>query len=152
MTKAFCLMLFSIILASCGNSGPKDYMKIAGGGLTFNYRYSQATMVIVGRQVSPLPEGSIVEALFDIPGTVKREAVSHPRMLGKLSYKLESSVLQNIKKGEALNVTLRVLDASGHEIDRDETSFTSDIDQDSLPSKPLVEPDKPNYIPKLENL
>jgi hypothetical protein len=152
MKKFLFVMSMGFALAACGENGPKDYMTIAGGGLTFNYRYSQATMVIVGRQISPLPEGATVEALFDIPGTDQRETVSRPRIAGKLSYKLESSYLQNIKKGEPLNVTLRVLDAKGVELDREETTFTSDVDQDTLPSKPLVAPDKPNYVPQLENL
>jgi hypothetical protein len=147
------LLMVAVILAGCGEAeGPKDYMKIAGGGLTFNYRYSQATMVLVARQMYPLPDGSTIEALFDIPGETTRESVVRPAQKGKLSYKFESKYLTGIKKGVALHVTLRVRDAKGLEIDRDETQFTSDIDQDNLPSKPLVDPAKPNYVPQLENL
>lgn len=152
MKQFLAIILIAFAVSSCDDGGPKDYMVIAGGGLTFNYRYSQATIVIVGRQITPLPEGATVEALFDIPGTGERETVSRPRIAGKLSYKLESGYLTNIKKGVPLKVTLRVLDAKGVELDREETQFTSDIDQDKLPSKPLVQPDKPNYIPQLENL
>jgi hypothetical protein len=49
-------------------------------------------------------------------------------------------------------VTLIVTDVSGKEIDRDETQFVSDVDQDTLPSKPLVDPARPNYVPLPENL
>jgi hypothetical protein len=143
----------TFVLAGCGEDDKStDYIKIAGGGLTFNYRYSQATMVIVGRQVTPPPVGSSLEALFDIPGESARDVVSRPFMPGKLTYKLESKYLTGIKKGVPLKVTLRVVDPAGKELDRVETQYTSDVDQSTLPSKPLVDPSKPNYVPHLENL
>lgn len=150
----FPALCFAVLaLASCGDSdAPKDYLKIAGGGLTFNYRYSQATAVVVGKQMSPLPEGSKVEALFEIPNEKEPERVSRPAIAGKLSYKLESKYLTGIKKGVPLKVVLRVIDKDGKEIDREETAYTSNVDQDTLPSKPLVKPDSPNYVPQLENL
>jgi hypothetical protein len=142
----------SLLLAACGDSGPRDYIKIAGGGITFNYRYSQATMVVVAKQIYPMPEGAHVDALFDIPGETVPERVSRPVITGKLTYKLESKYLTGIKKGVPLKVVLLVIDKEGKELDRDETAYTSDVDQDTLPSKPLVKPDAPNYIPQLENL
>jgi hypothetical protein len=143
----------AFLLVGCGGeTGQIDYMKIAGGGLTFNYRYSEARAVIVGRQVTPLPQGASVEALFDIPSETRRERVSRPAIEGKLTYKLESSPLTGIKKGVPLKVTLLVIDAAGKEIDREETQYVSDVDQDGLPTKPLVDPSKPNVVPQLENL
>jgi hypothetical protein len=151
MKKLSMPAVLALLLAGC-DTGPPDYMAIAGGGISFNYRYSQATMVIIGRQITALPEGATVEALFDIPGQQERERVSRPALRGKLTYKLESGYLTGIKKGVPLHVTLRVVDKDGKELDREETQFTSDMDQDKLPTKPLVQPDKPNYIPQLENL
>ena len=153
MTRAAMLVFTSMFLVTgCGEEGPKDYLKIAGGGITFNYRYSQATIVVVAKQLTPLPEGATVLADFDLPGSTARERVERPAIAGKLSYKMESSPIKGIRKGEPLKVTLLVRDATGKFIDRDETQYTSDVDQDTLPSLPLVQPDKPNYIPQLENL
>jgi hypothetical protein len=152
MKRIFSLSLLLPLLAGCGEDGPKDYLAIAGGGLTFNYRYSQATMVIVGKQMNPMPDGATVEALFDVPGKKERERVSRPVQKGKLTYKLESSPLTGIEKGVPLKVTLRLVAADGRELDREETQFTSDVDQSTLPSKPLVQPNRPDYVPQLENL
>jgi hypothetical protein len=153
MKVSKCSMVFTaLVLAGCAEDGQTDYMKIAGGGLTFNYRYSEARAVIVGRQVTPLPKGASVDALFDIPGETRRERVSRPAIEGKLTYKLESSPLTGIKKGAPLKVTLLVVDATGKEIDREETQYVSDVDQEGLPTKPLVDPSRPNYVPWLENL
>jgi hypothetical protein len=147
------LALAAFLLTACSESqGPNDYIKIAGGGLVFNYRYSQATMVVVIKQVKTLPEGGKIEALFDLPGLTARDVQSRPIQPGKLTYKLESSILNGIKKGEPLKVTIRLLDANQKELETEETSFTSDADQSTLPSKPLVDPSKPNYVPQLENL
>ncbi len=147
------LVLFALLLAGCGaEETSSEYLRIAGGGITFNYRYSQATMVLVARTMKSLPEGGMVEVLFDIPGETARESVRRPVIIGKLTYKMESKYLTGIKKGVALKVTLRALDKAGVVLDTKETSFTSDVDQDTLPSKPLVDPSKPTYIPQLENL
>jgi hypothetical protein len=152
MVKRTTVML-ALVLAACGEEdAPNDYLKIAGGGLTFNYRYAQATMVVVGKQVAPLPEGATVAALFEIPGKTERERVERPVIAGKLTYKLESSHLSGIRKGVPLKVTLLLVGKDGKELDRDETQYTSDVDQDQLPSQPLVDPSRPNYVPQLENL
>ena len=52
------LFFSALVLAGCGdNQKPKKYLQFMGGGLTFNYRYSKATMVVVVRRVSPIAEG-----------------------------------------------------------------------------------------------
>ena len=147
------LVLLSLILAGCGSDEKSaEYLRIAGGGITFNYRYSQATMVLVARTMTPLPEGATIEALFDIPGEAAREIVRRPVIAGKLTYKMESKYLKGIRKNVPLKVTLRALDKAGLVLETKETSYTSDVDQSTLPSKPLVDPSKPNYVPQLENL
>jgi hypothetical protein len=142
----------AVLLAGCGSDDPPDYMKIAGGGLTYNYRYAEATMVVVMRQMEPMPAGGVLEALFDQPGSSAKEKISRPVMTGKLTYKLESSPLKGVKKGEPLKVVVVLWDASGKELDRAETQYISDIDQSSLPSKPPVVPGRPNYEIIPENL
>jgi hypothetical protein len=149
--KKLCAMMACVFLAACGeDDGPKDYLKIAGGGLVFNYRYSQASMIVIAQQKYPLPEGSIVEAQFDLPGTTIRQTVTLPSMVGKLTYKLQSDPLTNITKGGKYNVTIRLLDSKGQQLDKDDRIFVSDIDQATLPTKPLVK--DLAYTPEPENL
>ncbi len=150
MKIRFLLLFCATIISGCGQSGPPEYLKIAGGGIQFNYRVSEARMIVIAQQKQPLPEGSKVEALFDIPGTNTREAVSQPAMEGKLTYSLQSSKLSNITKGGKYKVTIRLLDAKGQELDRKETIYESDEDQSTLPTKPLV--DGPALSPQLQNL
>jgi hypothetical protein len=152
MNRRLLLSGVALLLAGCGDDKPKKRLKIAGGGLTFNYRYSQASIVIVAEAKGDIPEGAKIEALFDKPGTTERDNVTEPVMTGKLAYKLQSSPMLGIKKEEVFKVTVRLLDKAGIELEREETQFKSDQDQSTLPSKPLVDPSKPNYVPQLENL
>jgi len=144
------ILILAFLLAGCGESGPIDYLKIAGGGIQFNYRVSEASMIVIAQQVHPLPEGSQVEALFDIPGTNTRESVVLPAMEGKLTYRLQSQKLMNIAKDTPYKVTIRLLDKDGKEMDRKETTYHSDVDQSTLPDKPLVQ--DPAFTPNLQNI
>lgn len=144
------LVIIALLLTGCGDSGPIQYIKIAGGGIQFNYRYSHASMVVVAQQTHPLPEGSRIEALFDLPGTNTRQSVSSQTFEGKLSYALQSQNLTGITKGEKYNVTIRLLTKDGVELDHRDTVFTSDEDQSTLPDKPLVE--GLEFTPHLENI
>ena len=142
--------LLALLLAGCFEQGPIQYLKIAGGGIQFNYRVSEATMVVVAQQTYPLPEGSRIEALFDVPGTNTRQSVSSQTVEGKLTYLLQSQKLMGITKGGKYNVTIRLLDKSGAELEHKDTVFTSDEDQSTLPDKPLV--DDLALSPRLDHL
>ena len=149
--KKTILFLALPLLSACGDDGgPKDYLKIAGGGITFNYRYSQAGMIVIAQQRYPLPAGSTVEAQFELPGKGTFETVSSPSKEGKLTYRLESAPMTGFKKGGEYKVTILLRDNAGKELDRDETKFFSDQDQSTLPSKPIVR--GLEFTPDLKNL
>ena len=147
MKNIIVSLVLASLLTACGSP---DYLKIAGGGISFNYRYSQAFMVVIAQQKKPLPEGSVVLALFDIPGSTARQTVQLPALPGKLTYKLETEPLQGFVKGGQYKVTLTLVDKDGKTLDSHDTVFTSDENQSSLPSKPLV--DGLEFTPHLENL
>lgn len=136
--KKFWIVGFALLLAACGESdGPRDYVKIVGGGIKFNYKVSQATMILMAQQTYPLPKDSKVEAIFDIPGTQTRQTLSWPAVQGQLQYGFESQPLTGIMKGTPYKVTLLLVSADGKELDRKETTFESDVNQSDLPDKPL---------------
>jgi len=144
------IVILAFLLGGCWESGPIEYLKIAGGGIQFNYRVSEASMVVIAQQVNPLPEGSKVEALFDIPGTNTRESVVLPSMEGKLTYRLQSQKLMNITKDTPYKVTILLRDKDGKELDRKDTTYHSEVDQSTLPDKPLV--DDPAFTPNFQNI
>lgn len=152
MNRRMLLCGSALIAAGCGDDKPPTKLKIAGGGLQFNYRYSQASIVVVVQTTGQLPEGATVEAIFERGAGTPPEQVSETVLAGKLLYKFQSSPMLGIKKGDAFKVVVRLVDGKGIELERHETHFSSDQDQSTLPSKPLIDPSKPNYVPQLENL
>jgi hypothetical protein len=148
-----CLFFTALTLIGCGDSQkPKKYLQFMGGGLTFNYRYSKATMVVVVRRVSPIAVGGKFVAFFEVPGETAPQRIEVPNNPDTLTFKLESKALSGIKKDVPLHVTVLAVDEKGIELDQFKTQFVSDIDQDTLPTKPLMDPNAPGYVPYLENL
>jgi hypothetical protein len=141
------MFLLAVTLGGCGSG---DYVKIAGGGISFNYRYSQAFMVVIAEQRRPLPQGSTVQALFDVPGSTNRAIVQLPAMEGKLTYKLQTEPLLGFTKGGTYKVSVALIGADGKTIESHDTTYVSDEDQSTLPTKPLVE--GLEFTPHLENL
>ena len=64
----------------------------------------------------------------------------------------ESQALVGIQKNVPLHVSVLAIDEKGTELDQYKTQYISDVDQDTLPTKPLMNPNKPGYVPQLENL
>ena len=147
MKIKFVLLILATMLSACGSG---DYVRIAGGGISFNYRYSQASMILIAEQRRPLPQGAIVQALFDVPDSQNRAIVQLPAMEGKLTYKLQTEPLLGFTKGGNYKVTLALIGADGKTIETHDTTYTSDEDQSTLPKKPLVE--GLEFTPHLENL
>jgi hypothetical protein len=147
------LALSLFLLVACGeNQKPKNYVQFLGGGLTFNYRYSKASMVVVIRRVSPMKEGSKFVALFEIPGESAPQRIEVANNPDALDFKFESKALTGIKKDVPLHVSILAIDEKGAQLDEIKKQFVSDVDQDSLPNKPLMDPNKPGYIPLPENM
>ncbi len=151
--KFISLALSLFLLLGCGdNQKPKSYVQFLGGGLTFNYRYSKASMVVVIRRVSPMNEGSKFVALFEIPGETAPQRIEVANNPNALDFKFESKALRGIKKDVPLHVSILAIDEKGIQLDEIKKQFVSDVDQDSLPNKPLMNPNSPGYVPQLENL
>ncbi len=151
--KIISLVLSLFLLMACSDDQkPKSYIQFLGGGLTFNYRYSKASMVVVIRRTSTLNEGSKFVALFEIPGETAPQRVELANNPEALDFKFESKALTGIKKDVPLHVSILAIDEKGVQLDEIKKQFTSDVDQDSLPSKPLMDPNKPGYVPLPENL
>jgi hypothetical protein len=126
------------LLAGCRDDPAKPYVEFVGGGFIFNYRTANHYYGFVVRQKKPLPEGSKLEARFEVPGGPEQvvEQASRP---GQLQYVFQTGDLQGIVKGHPYKAVLRILDgATNAEIAKYETSFKTQVDQAALPLDPLV--------------
>ncbi len=134
-----CLGLF---LSACKEEAPTPFLKIVGGSFLFNYRYSKMSYGFVARQLKPLPEGSVLEASFDLPDTDRKFVITKPVKAGQLQYSFETDALRGVRKNTPYKVRLKLLEAgTGKELAMVEQVFKSDVDQATLPTKaPVVGP------------
>jgi hypothetical protein len=131
-----------LILSACKEAEPTPFVKIVGGSFLFNYRYSKMTYGFVARQLKPLPEGSVLEASFDLPDTERKFVVTKPVKAGQLQYSFETEALRGVRKNTPYKVRLKLLEAdTGKELALVEQVFKSHVDQATLPTKaPVVGP------------
>lgn len=135
---AICCCL-GLVLSGCKEQTPEPFLKIVGGSFMFNYRYSKMTYGFVARQLKPLPEGSVLEASFDLPDTERKFVVTKPVKAGQLQYSFETEGLRGVRKDTPYKVRLKLLEAgTGKELAMLERVFKSDVDQDGLPTKAPV--------------
>ncbi|WP_457586355.1 hypothetical protein [Ensifer canadensis] len=132
-------MMAALLMAGCQRETGPDPLKLTGKMFVFNYRLAYATYMITLSKLEPVPEGSIVVATFENP------AGGEPLTLTrKLFPKLEKVVLESpditcVKKERPYAVTIEVKGPAGEALQTLETTVTSDIDQDMMPAKALVE-------------
>lgn len=138
--KHFLAAVFaSLLLSACDDQSDKPYVKIAGGGFMFNYRYSVLNYGFVVKPLRPLPEGSTLEASFDIPDSAEKFVLTLPVVAGKMQYGFETQALHGVKKDVPYKATLRLLEAgTGKELAMMERDFRSDVEQSTLPTKAPV--------------
>ena len=131
-----------LVLSACKEEAPTPFLKIVGGSFMFNYRYSKMSYGFVARQLKPLPQGSVLEASFDLPGTERKFVVTKPVKAGQLQYSFETEALRGVRKNTPYKVQLKLLEAdTGKELALVEQVFKSDVDQATLPTKaPVVGP------------
>jgi len=132
------ILALGLALAACGDNSASPYLEFAGGGFIFNYRNAEAFYGFVARPVRTLPEGAVIEVSLDMPNGAPPCVTTEKAVPGKLQYSFKTPFLTGVEKGHDYKAVMRVLDATGKELARYERSFKSDVDQASLPSKPLV--------------
>jgi hypothetical protein len=133
-TIALCLAL---LLAGCSSEGGPA-IEVAGGGFIFNYRIAEVTAGVVVVPLKPFPEGSSVEMTFENPAggapivVAKKATPETPRI------DLTTPPLTGVRDDRDYQVTVRLLDSGGKELEKVDKNFRSQVDQAKMPSAPLT--------------
>lgn len=129
----------SLLLAACGDDSATPYVEFVGGGFIFNYRNAELYYGFVARPKKALPEGAVLEAQFEIPGTAEPLVIREPVRQGRLQYMFRTGHLQGIVKDHPYKAVIRLIDGkTGNEIARYEKTFRTQVDQSTLPDQPLT--------------
>lgn len=147
--RVFLCSILLIFLAACEDERTKPFLVFQGGGFVFNYRNAEAFYGFVAKPERVMPEGAVIEVSFEVPGFPETYVVKEPAKPGQLQYMFRTPPLHGVKKDHDYQAVMRVLDGkSGAELARYSKTFRSDVDQASLPDKPLVI--GPGYTPNPE--
>ncbi len=143
------VLALGLFLAGCNEDTQRPYLNFAGGGFVFNYRIGQAFYGFVAKRQKAMPDGAVLEARFEVPGSDKPLIQRQPTKTGMLQYAFRTPPLRGIVKDHRYKVELKVIDgASGKELASYSKTFYTHVDQRSLPDKPLVL--GPGYTPNPE--
>ncbi|WDZ77748.1 hypothetical protein PWG15_04345 [Ensifer adhaerens] len=129
----------ALFATGCQRETGPDPLKLTGKMFVFNYRLAYATYMITLTKAEAVPDGSVVVARFENPAG--GDALTLER---KLFPKLEKVVLESpditcVKKDRPYAVTIEVKGPEGQSLQKLETTVISDVDQDIMPAKALVE-------------
>ncbi|WP_419178585.1 hypothetical protein [Ensifer adhaerens] len=139
MIGLLAAVTIALAVAGCQRETGPDPLKLTGKMFVFNYRLAYAVYTITLQKTEPVPEGSVVLATFENPVGGKPFTLTR-KLFPKLDrVVLESPDLTCVKKDRPYAVTIEVKGPAGETLQKLETTVVSDIDQDILPAKPLVE-------------
>ena len=136
------------LLGGCREIAKDDYLALTGKVFIFNYRVATATYVVTFGIVRPVPEGSMVVAVFDNPNggePFRVEQKVWPKT-GKVA--LESPPLTCVMKGRPYAFTVSLFGPDETVLQTISSTLTSTLDQSILPDRPLVV--GPVYTPNPE--
>lgn len=140
------VIALALTVAGCNESDTKPYLKFAGGGFIFNYRVGQAFYGFVAKPLKAIPKGAVLEARFEVPGSDRPYIQRQPAQDGMLRYSFRTPPLHGIVKNHKYRAELRILAPDGGKVLAGYTqTYYTNVDQRSLPDKPLVL--GPGYTP-----
>ncbi len=134
--RKLLILLLALALAACEDAN-KPPLAVAGGGFIFNYRIAEVFYGVSLKPQRRLAVDAVLEGEFEDPAggpnLIVRETLGAP----KLVYALQTPPLKGVKAGKPYRVEVRLIEG-GKITGRLERTFTSDLDQDVLPSAPLT--------------
>jgi hypothetical protein len=140
------MLMLAILLGACEDAG-KPPLALAGGGFIFNYRIAEVFYGVSLKPQRRIAAGAVLEGEFENPAGGPNLIVRETLGEAKLVYSLQTPPLQGVKAGKPYRVEVRLIEG-GRITGRVARTFTSDLDQEMLPSAPLTL--GPGYTPNPE--
>jgi hypothetical protein len=133
------MLLGTLVLTGCRDTGgPGDYFEISGKLFSFNYRVATAVYIITLRPLQPMQEGQVAVATFENPAGGDPIVVEQKVWTNLDKVTIESPPLECVVKDRPYAASIVIKGRTGEEVQKIETTITSDLDQSILPDRPLV--------------
>jgi hypothetical protein len=144
--KRFAATVFCLAaLVGCKDEQRLGYLELTGRMFIFNPRVASATYVVTFNLLKDVPNDSRVLVTFENPAGGPALTKERRILPGEAKLGVESDNLQCIKKDRRYNFTAVLIDPSGKELQKIESSIKSTLDQSIMPEAPLS--DGPTFIP-----
>jgi hypothetical protein len=148
LVAVFAVLAGLFVIGGCREQGADGYVALSGKVFIFNYRIAEATYVVTLTKTKPFADGAMAVASFENPAGGAPLIVHQKIWPNSEKIVLESPALTCVRKDRPYAITISLLEPSGAELQRIDTTLTSSLDQDVLPDKPLVV--GPVYTPNPE--
>lgn len=125
-------------LPACQRPAEQAGYKLTGKIFVFNYRIAQATYMLTLNRQKGMREGLHFTATFENPTGGLPYILQRPIFAAQDRLVIESPAIECVRKGRPYKVGVVIFDSAGIEVEKLETTVTSDLDQSVLPLKPLV--------------
>lgn len=134
------MVVIAFVLVACSEGdSDKPYFEFLGGGFIFNYRLAQADYGFVAKAVRRIPQGTIIEAVFENPSGGEPIIMRETAKWGRMQYTFRTPPVHGVKANRDYRVELRLRNpADQHVIATYGKTFRSDVDQSILPEHPTV--------------
>ena len=138
--KLAIVLVSAFLLTACGeDDADRPYLEFAGGGFIFNYNIAEAYYGFVARVVRRIPDGAIVEAVFENPDGGDPLMVRQTAVPGRAEYVFRTPAVHGVEADRPYHVELRVLEPGTEKLlASTEKSYRSTADQAILPKQPTT--------------
>lgn len=149
MKNVIGLLLGCFLITACEDDPNQPYLEVTGGGFIFNYRIGEAYYGFVAKPLRNIPDGTDIFAEFEDPSGGPKWLVKKEAKPNIIQYSFRTPGLKNVEKSKPYQVTITLIEReTGRSLAKYHTSFSSSIDQEELPDKPLTT--GPGYHPYQE--
>lgn len=132
-------MLAVLALVGCRDTGGEgEYFEISGKLFSFNYRVATAVYIVTLRPLQPMQQGQVAVATFENPAGGQPIVVKQKVWTNLDKVTIESPPLECVVKDRPYAVSIVIKGPKGQDLQKFETTITSDLDQSILPDRPLV--------------
>ncbi len=136
---ALVIVLLAIGWLTREDPASKPYLKIAGSGFLFNYRFAEVSYGFTAVVIRPLPVGSIIEASFEDPAGGAHHVVRKRVGTDSVRYGFQSPSVRGVEAGVPYQVSIRVIEREGTNVLWTHAfGIKSQISDKVVPEEPLT--------------
>jgi hypothetical protein len=144
-------LIVFLFVAGCGDDAAKPHIKFMSGGISFDPAHSHATLLLVVRQLKPLPEGGKLTADLTFPDARYNQKIEMAVNAGNLTYGFNTEFPADPTTSDAFRAEVRVVEADGNVVATIAEDFGGRIDKHVMPRNSDMIPNRERQVEQLND-